>query len=67
MVVARGGVVNCSQKESSVLLLGTRKHYRALVDKIAYQPWGGLKSLSERLHKLLTHMGSSKPLLWSWG
>ena len=65
VVVARG-VVNCSQKESSILLLGTRRHYRALVDKIAYQPWG-LKSLSERLHKLLTHLGSSKPLLWSWG
>jgi dihydropteroate synthase len=63
-VVGRG-VVNCSQEYSDVLLLGTRKEYEMLVEKVLLQPWN-LKILGERIKTLLVNLEKKKSVTWEW-
>lgn len=63
-VVGRG-VVNNTQGETDVLLLGTVKHYTSLYPKLAAQPWG-LRQLGERLKELLGSMTKKETVCWEW-
>lgn len=47
------GCVVCSQDHSDILLLGTRKHYRLLLQKMAMMPYFGLPKLCEELQSFL--------------
>lgn len=47
------GCVVCSQDHSDILLLGTRKHYRLLLQKMAMMPYFGLPKLREELQSFL--------------
>jgi dihydropteroate synthase len=63
-VVGRG-VINCSQECSDVLLLGTRKVYAMLAEKICLQPWS-LKTLGEKIKALLVNLEKKKIVTWKW-
>lgn len=52
--VARG-VVDCSAASSDVILMGTLKHYNALVNKLKMQPFG-LASLGEQIREILSRL-----------
>lgn len=47
------GCVVCAQDHSDILLLGTRKHYRLLLQKMAMMPYFGLPKLREELQSFL--------------
>lgn len=63
-VVARG-VVDCSQKSSDVLLLGTKKEYTCLSQKLEGQPWG-LETLGKRIQAFFKQREKRGPLTWAW-
>ena len=48
------GVIDLKRKRSDVLLLGTKKQYRLLVEKLKRQPFG-LAEIAEELRNLLTN------------
>jgi len=48
------GVIDLKRKRSDVLLLGTEKQYRLLVEKLKRQPFG-LAEIAEELRNLLTN------------
>jgi len=58
-------VINLAKDESDVLLLGTVKHYKALIGKLAYQPWG-LKELGARIKAYLEGLDKNRTLQWKW-
>jgi len=68
-VVGRG-VIDCSQEDSDVLLLGTLKEYQYLVEKLYHQPWGlakvgeGIKELFMNNNRWETSM--KKSCRWKW-
>ena len=47
------GCVVCAQDHSDILLLGTRKHYRLLLQKMAMMPYFGLPKIKEELQLFL--------------
>ena len=47
------GCVVCAQDHSDILLLGTRKHYRLLLQKMAMMPYFGLPKIREELQLFL--------------
>ena len=47
------GCVVCAQDHSDILLLGTKKHYRLLLQKMAMMPYFGLPKLREELQSFL--------------
>lgn len=47
------GCVVCAQDHSDILLLGTRKHYRLLLQKMAMMPYFGLPKIREELQSFL--------------
>ena len=47
------GCVVCAQEHSDILLLGTRKHYRLLLQKMAMMPYFGLPKIKEELQSFL--------------
>lgn len=58
-------VINLGRETSDVLLLGTRKHYRLLREKLKYQPWG-LKDLAVKVGNLMDYLERKKRLIWEW-
>lgn len=63
-VTARG-VLTHAQELSNVLLLGTEKQYRALVPKLARQPWG-LKKTGQDILEVLAKTLHPDKIIWSW-
>ena len=47
------GCVVCAQDHSDILLLGTKKHYRLLLQKMAMMPYFGLPKIKEELQSFL--------------
>ncbi len=47
------GCVVCAQDHSDILLLGTKKHYRLLLQKMAMMPYFGLPKIREELQLFL--------------
>ena len=47
------GCVVCAQDHSDILLLGTKKHYRLLLQKMAMMPYFGLPKIREELQSFL--------------
>ena len=47
------GCVVCAQDHSDILLLGTKKHYRLLLQKMAMMPYFGLPKIKEELQLFL--------------
>ena len=47
------GCVVCAQDHSDILLLGTKKHYRLLLQKMAMMPYFGLAKIREELQLFL--------------
>ncbi len=54
------GVVDCSNPESRVLLMGTLKQYEAFLAKIKYQPFG-LSALAGQIRKVLEGQEGYRP------
>jgi dihydropteroate synthase len=49
--VVHKNAVDCKVPESDVILLGTEKHYKALVDKLEKMPYFGLKAVGNDLKR----------------
>ena len=47
------GCVVCAQDHSDILLLGTKKHYRLLLQKMTLMPYFGLPKIKEELQSFL--------------
>lgn len=47
------GTITCEYKHTDILLLGTKKHYKRLIEKLQMMPFFGLEKLTEELIKQL--------------
>ena len=48
------GSITCSTEVEDIVLLGTEKHYRRLMDKLKLMPYFGLAEISEELKSALS-------------
>lgn len=56
-VVVHKNAVDCKVERSDAILVGTRKHYEALVEKLRRAPYFGLPTLREELERYLKSKG----------
>ena len=61
--VVHRNVVNCKVESSDIILLGTKKHYRMLVEKLKQMNYFGLDTLSRELERFLNDDGKRSILL----
>jgi len=61
--VVHRNVVNCKVERSDIILLGTRKHYRMLVEKLKQMNYFELDTLRKELKRFLSDDGKKSILL----